>query len=97
VNGNAAQAYVAVMPSRVSAIRRPSRKIPAIVSRSNVSAAPWAAGRSSHDPLHGSACSNGTYAAYATGPYVSPCALSSGQPPYSGSPSASLSAPITPE
>ena len=55
--------------------------------RSKTSEAAWAAGRSSQLPLHGQIASNGTYAAYATGPYVSPRGLSGGNVPYSGPPS----------
>ena len=60
VNGNVTHAYASTTPRSGPRTRRPMRKHSRHASRSNAIEAACAAGRSSHCPLHGSACSNGT-------------------------------------
>ena len=62
VNGNVTQQYASTIPRSGPRTRRPTRKHSRQASRSKVTAAKWAAGRSSHFPLHGMTCSNGMYA-----------------------------------
>ena len=61
--GYAAQAKASApprrVPSRPGRNRRPRRNSPTRVSRSHAIAAAWAAGTSSHFPLHPITCSNG--------------------------------------
>jgi hypothetical protein len=62
VNGKDAQAYASMSPRSGPRTRRPTRNTSSRHARSKKIDAAWAAGRSSQRPLHGMACSNGTYA-----------------------------------